>query len=222
MSPAEARALENAVRVLQSEGQLDEADARALTDATAELAHLLWRMLLRLYQGKAHLALGFKSWGTYFEVEFGGRKTHGYELLAAGRVLEELEPPGFRSEGSSGSVLLNERSARELAPLLRNGGDAVREAWEEAVERHGPKPTAAQVRGVVKKRLSDQERNHGSSDKPAPSWVARMRTLVDELQFILIEALAPDAGACHAALGLLGDVTLDLRRLAGGDAGGDA
>jgi hypothetical protein len=82
MSPAEARALENAVRVLQSEGQLDEADARALTDATAELAHLLWRMLLRLYQGKAHLALGFKSWGTYFEVEFGGRKTHGYELLA--------------------------------------------------------------------------------------------------------------------------------------------
>lgn len=42
----------------------------------------------------------------------------------------------------------SERVARELAPL-RDEPEVMREAWTEAVEQHGPSPTAAQVRGVV-------------------------------------------------------------------------
>lgn len=42
-----------------------------------------------------------------------------------------------------------ERVARELAPL-RDQPEAMREAWEEAVQQHGDSPTAAQVRDVVR------------------------------------------------------------------------
>jgi hypothetical protein len=43
----------------------------------------------------------------------------------------------------------SERVARELTPL-REQPEAMREAWAEATEKHGPEPTAAQVRDVVR------------------------------------------------------------------------
>jgi hypothetical protein len=45
-------------------------EARAMTDEVKEDAAVLWGKLLRLYEGKAHVALGFKSWGAYYVAEF--------------------------------------------------------------------------------------------------------------------------------------------------------
>lgn len=56
----------------------------------------------------------------------------------------------------------SERVARELAPL-RDKPDALREAWDEAVERHGDQPTARQVREVVR------ERSGASDESSAPT-----------------------------------------------------
>lgn len=88
-----------------------------------------------------------------------------------GRVLEELPWGTSLVQRPHESKILDRPSsdtvARELAPLLRNGGDAVREAWEESVAEHGPDPTATQVRETVKRRQS------GMPDSE-PSWVARI------------------------------------------------
>jgi hypothetical protein len=194
-------------------GALTRDEARALTDEVKEDAHQLWTKLLRLYEGKAHIALGFKSWGAYYETEFGLSGRHGERILQAGRVMEALEPAGFRGDDDPGSPLLNEAAARELAPVLRNGARAVQEAWEETVERHGPKPTATQVREVV------TERRNGAQPEPPPqpSWAARMDLLAGELRQIAQHGPALDH--CETALSLIPDVTADLERLLPDEAG---
>lgn len=119
-------------------------EARELTDEVKADTRALWLKLERLYEGGAHTALGFKSWGAYCAVEFNLSATRAYELLDAGRVAQILArsaiaEPGPQSEGVS----------RELA-VLRDEPEAMRDAWTEAVEQHGPQPTAAQVREIVR------------------------------------------------------------------------
>lgn len=191
--------------------ELTRVQARALTDEVKEDAAVLWGKLLRLFEGKAHKALGFGTWGAYYAAEFGGSTRHGERLLSAARVLEQLEPAGFRGEGTNGSPLLNERTARELAPILRNGADAVRDAWNETVERHGPDPTARQVRDVVKRRQGKPV----PPPPPPPAWVARAERLQSELNLIVFEP-DPEPERCRELLELLAAVAADMERLAGG------
>jgi hypothetical protein len=125
--------------------RLTAEEARDLTEEVKADAAALWRKLLRLYEGGAHLALAYASWGDYFAEEFGQSKSHGYELLDAGRVLEAVETHSAIAERPR-----YETVARALAPVLRNDGpEAVADAWQEAVEQHGPTPTAREVREVV-------------------------------------------------------------------------
>src|SRR5215204_762782 len=85
-------------------------DARALTEEVKRDAAVLRAKLLRLYEGRAHEALGYSSWGDYYTAEFGQTAARGYQLLDAARVSEPIqqllnEPPP------------NEAQARELVPL---------------------------------------------------------------------------------------------------------
>lgn len=125
---------------------LSPTEARRLTDEVKHDAESLWRKLVRLYEGGAHTALGYASWGAYFEAEFGGSGDYGYKLLRAGRVLDEVRV-------DHGLTAPNERQARELVPLLGEP-DALREAWAEVVDLY-PEPTAAAVREVVRRRMND-------------------------------------------------------------------
>lgn len=113
---------------------LSRDEARSLTDEVKQDAERLWRKLVELYDGGAHLSLGYPSWGSYFEAEFGGSQSRAYQVLDAGRVARAL-----------GSTIVerpaNEAQARELAPLL-DQPDRLRETWAEVVELH-PEPTAA-------------------------------------------------------------------------------
>ena len=122
-------------------GALTEGHARALTDEVKADAAALWAKLLALYEGGAHSVLGYSSWADYAREEFGYSKSHAYRLIDAARVVSELQSP----VGDSAS----ERVVRELAPL-RAEPDRLREAWADAVEEHGPAPTAAQVREIVR------------------------------------------------------------------------
>lgn len=126
--------------------QLSHDQARALTDEVKRDADALWAKLLSLYEGGAHLALGYGSWGEYFEDEFGGSSSQAYRLLDSGRVLRALtlhSPMGERP---------NERQARELVPLLDNP-KSLCEAWEETLDQTEDLPTAQAVREVVQRRL---------------------------------------------------------------------
>jgi hypothetical protein len=90
--------------------RLSEAEARQLTDRARDQAAALWRTLLRLYEGDAHLALGYGSWAEYFRAEFGRGKAHAYRLLRAARTEAEVS----LHVDTAG---MTEAQARVLAPL---------------------------------------------------------------------------------------------------------
>lgn len=128
---------------------LSHDEARSLTDEVKHDSERLWRKLVELYDGGAHLALGYRSWGAYFKTEFGQSERHGYRLLDAGKALEIV--------ASDPRVTVpNERQARELAPLL-DDPPVLNEAWEEAVNSSSNgKPTAVAVKEVVGRRVVSQ------------------------------------------------------------------
>lgn len=141
--------------------ELDAGSARALTDEVKRDAEQLWSKLLRLYEGGAHTALGYPSWGKYFEVEFGGSSRHGYRLLDAGRVLESV------THGSLAAAP-NERQARELAPLLREDEQAVVEVWRDLRDEYGAENvTAKKIRGLVRNRMRRADREQLLAAKQA-------------------------------------------------------
>lgn len=121
--------------------QMSLDEARRLTDEVKTDAAALWSKLLRLYEGRAHIALGYASWGAYWTAEFGGGTSHAYRLLDAARVVEMLHSP------MGESLQLDERQARELVPLL-DEPESMREVYREAVETYGPEPTAQEIRTV--------------------------------------------------------------------------
>jgi VRR-NUC domain len=123
---------------------LGPSEARRLTDEVKRDAKALWQKLVELYDGGAHTALGYSSWGAYFETEFEQSGRRGYQLLDAGRVLESV------NHGSTAPP--NERQARELAPLLEKP-EQLRETWD-GIHRHHADPTAADVREAVEKKLA--------------------------------------------------------------------
>jgi hypothetical protein len=121
--------------------QMDAAEARMRTDEVKDDAERLWAKLLYLYQNGAHVALGYSSWGAYYEAEFGQSGRHGYRLLEAAKVVAELPS----------DQLVTESTARELAPVLDEEPGEVGEVWSEVTDRYGDRPTAAQAREVVKR-----------------------------------------------------------------------
>jgi hypothetical protein len=117
--------------------------ARVLTDEVKADAQALWAKLLTLYEGEAHVALGYTSWEAYYSAEFGQSGRRGYQLLEAARVIVALEPL------QNFAMPANDHVARELVPL-KDDPEAVRQVWADAVERAGDAaPTATLVREAV-------------------------------------------------------------------------
>jgi hypothetical protein len=138
---------------------LTEAQARSLTDEVKRDAEQLWAKLVQLYEGQAHIALGYPSWAEYFEAEFGGSEATAYRWLQAGRVMRQLPV---------GSPRPNEAMLRELTPLL-DRPKVLHAAWAEVVDEH-PKPTAAHVAEVVTKHIGPKKKRQGRSpQKPHPA-----------------------------------------------------
>jgi hypothetical protein len=126
-------------------------EARSLTDRIKARSEELWHLLLEAYEGAAHTALGYKSWGAYFEAEYGGGKSQAYRVLDAGRVVKAMEedsPIGERP------AIPNEYVARELAPL-KGDPETMNRVWGDVVEearQTGEGVTAEKVRAKVEER----------------------------------------------------------------------
>lgn len=166
---------------------LNATAARALTDEVKADAAALWSKLLALYEGGAHTALGYSSWGDYYEVEFGHTAARGYQLLDAARVA--LIQPG-----------LNEKQARGLAPVLRDEPQSVPQVWSEVLEQHGPTPTAAQVREVVKARDEPNGRMAVHYSSATDEWAtpqALFDVLNAEFRFTLDVCALDQSAKCN-------------------------
>lgn len=168
--PVSGKPLDEAAMKRVAHGRLDEATARALTDEVKRDAAALWRKLARLYDEGAHTLLGYPSWSDYFAHEFNIGKSRGYRLLAAAHVAEALESQSPMGE----SPTLNERQARELAPL-KDKPDLLSAAWVEA--QADGEPTAVKIRAAVAARLP-------GSSRPTPEpqlclSVSEVRLVID-------------------------------------------
>ena len=107
--------------------------------------------MLEAYEGGAHTALGYSSWGAYFEDEFGGSSRHGYRLLDAGRVAKAMES----SDRAVTHRIPTEFEARELAPIAKQDPEEAAELWGDVVEearQTGEDVTAEKVRARVQER----------------------------------------------------------------------
>ena len=84
----------------------------------------------------------------YCRARWGISRPRAYELMHASEVV------GAVSANADTPTPPNEAVARELAPL-RDDPEKLREAWQDAVEEHGPAPTAKQVRQHVRPDAAD-------------------------------------------------------------------
>ena len=161
----------SALSITVPETALSPRAARVLTDEVKADAAALWAKLLGLYEGGAHVALGYASWSDYCAAEFDMGKSHAYRMLDAGRVVgvlevqspsgETAEPARWRGVGqgiaSVSGMPPNEGQARELVPLLDDEAELVA-TWRELRAKHGEKLTAEKVRWAVGERLRLEQR----------------------------------------------------------------
>jgi hypothetical protein len=155
----ERRALAPAER-----SRLDELEARQLTDEVKRDAEALWRKLLRLYQGQAHLALGYVSWHAYCDAEFGFGQSRSYQLLDAGRVLDVLDSTTVEWRPA------NEAQARELVPLLADEVAFLEVCRDLRAEHGDDKLTAEKVRAAVSEKLAFDASVHGLKSSRSDEW----------------------------------------------------
>lgn len=136
--------------------RLSETQARTLTEEIKGRAEELWGRLLEAYEGGAHLALGYSSWGEYFEAELGGDKSRAYQLIDAGRVVQAIEDHSTIVERPT------EGQARALRSVVKESPEEAAELWGDVVEESnhmGQPVTAAAVKEKVEERKA-----------PPPPW----------------------------------------------------
>jgi hypothetical protein len=149
--------------------QLSPERARALTNEVRRDAARLWLRVLELHDGGAHFALGYTSWGAYWEAEFDQYKGRGDQLVRAGKVARALEL-------ANAPLPANELQARELFPVLYHAPTDLVDVWSRVLEGTAGKPTARYVREVVAPYLPERRpRQRHSTERVGSPRRARNR-----------------------------------------------
>lgn len=175
--------------------KLSKDRARQLTDSIRIDAQGVRAMLLRAYEGAAHIVLGYENFGQYCAAEFGMSSRTAYRSLNAGRVDLILSVPR-----DTETERVPERVARELASML-DDPDELRETYQVAVETASrdatgePRVTAAHVREVV-------ERHREKSDAPPadPGPPRTQVTVADAIREVTDAIQVGDHEAIEAAI----------------------
>ena len=102
---------------------LDESQAKELTEYIRSTSNVLYVLIERAHTGKAHVALGYKSFEEYVRAEFDISRSRAYQLLNQSRVISEIE--SALPEGTS--VQITEAAARDLKHALDDLVPEIRE-----------------------------------------------------------------------------------------------
>jgi hypothetical protein len=100
------------------------------------------RALSEIRDGRLYAA-DYRTFEDYCAQRWGLRRSYAYEIIQSAQAAQLVSGTPDTPAPQTARV------AAELAPL-REHPDRLREAWSEAVEQHGPQPTAAQVRETVR------------------------------------------------------------------------
>lgn len=119
--------------------------------AVFKVGEALWK----IREGELYRESGFDGWMEYLDSKpWGIAESHARNQIDAAKVAAAI--------GTNGANLLNERQARELAPLVRQATpDVVRQVYEEEkaeAEAEGRRVTAASLREKVSELLPKKKR----------------------------------------------------------------
>lgn len=102
---------------------LDENQAKELTEYIRSTSNVLYVLIERAHSGKAHTALGYKTFEEYVRAEFDISRSRAYQLLNQSRVISEIE--SALPEGTP--VHITEAAARDLKHALDDLVPEIRE-----------------------------------------------------------------------------------------------
>lgn len=120
-------------------GPMEESEARALTLRIKEDYANLSLLLLRAHEGRAWVALGYRTWERYVRAEFALSRSRSYELLDQGRLRRALHI----AIGPDAVPLVSGRVASRLRPVLDDVIEKVRQRVTE--ESSDPREIASRV-----------------------------------------------------------------------------
>lgn len=125
-----------------------------------------------------------KTFEEYCRERWGFNRNRASQLIVAAEVAGTLPT-------TVGTAPPNEAVARELAPL-RQEPEKLREKWSETVEKHGPAPTAQQVRATVRGESPGRDGHENEASEPAPETAARTRSaprtpITDDVRSLVVD-----------------------------------
>lgn len=101
------------MNAISSIGQMNEAEARRITDQINAKSNDLWQLLMEAQERKAWAALGYSNWRDYAVTEFSVSQSRAYQLLDQAKVVTAV-----RDAANSTMVEISERVARAVKPKL--------------------------------------------------------------------------------------------------------
>lgn len=111
-----------------SSPELNEEEARDLTNKIRTTTNVLYLLIARAHAGKAHIALGYSSFEAYIREEFNYSKSYAYKLLNQANVIKAIE--AVAPEGTQ--VYVSDATARGLKASM---DDFIPELEERLAER---------------------------------------------------------------------------------------
>jgi hypothetical protein len=153
--------------------ELTATAARDITDRINKASEDLATMLQAAHDGKAWLALGYRSWKDYLAAEIKLSKQHAHRLLAFAQTREEIE----KSPMGDLPIPTSERQVRALGTLPPQDRP---EVYAKAVEAAGgARPTEKQVNDAVaiargiEPLIEEPKRDPLQEYRPSPAQVKK-------------------------------------------------
>jgi hypothetical protein len=137
-------------------------ELEALVDAGVTAEKDAGWALLTIQKNKLYKQAGYRSFHVYCNERFGMERAHLYRLMVHAKVRAILSPAGD----------INERQARELAPLAKAEPAAAVRFWEDLRAAHPEGVTSKEVRDAVAQYCEGQ----GMLLRPSPSGGAAPRS----------------------------------------------
>lgn len=173
------------------EHDLNEAEARALTERIKAQTEHLWKLLLEAHERKAWKVLGYPTWRNYCRQEFGMSQSRAYQLLDQAEVVLALE------SASSTMVELSEREAREIKPLLAVVTEGIASRIELGEEPEtAVRETVAVARSIVARERAGIVVTKGNApDVAIQKAMDTLDVMRSMFRTVTVESLPDDAPA---------------------------
>lgn len=136
-----------------SSPELNEADAREITERIKTTTNVLYLLVKRAHAGKAYKALGYDTFAEYVKAEFNFSKVYAYRLLNQANFIEAIEAKV--PEGTE--IYISEPVSTKLKKVLP-------ELLAEIEQRVNPEDDPDHVGGVIDDIIRERKERQEAND----------------------------------------------------------